>query len=88
MDAAKREELRSKAEAIAEDIKGDFPDADVEYDLYVAKLGTTLRGVIDMGETFQRAYVWSYVNMGWKEDHPSGLNIRKLIKEMQDAGLV
>jgi hypothetical protein len=57
-------ELEGKAESIAHDIRGDFPEMDVSYDVYAGWLdlgdgkGEQLYGVIDMGEAFKGAYVY------------------------------
>jgi hypothetical protein len=48
--------LHKRAELVAKDIKADFPDFDVNFDLYVEKLGTAIVGVIDMGDAYQEAF--------------------------------
>lgn len=58
-DIAMDQLLRGIADAAAKDIKLDFPQADVNYDLYVEELpGYGIVGVIDIGDLFKAAYAW------------------------------
>ena len=52
------EQLRAIADAAASDIKGDHPEADVNYDMYIERFDNMLIGVIDMGDMWQEVYCW------------------------------
>lgn len=54
----KTTQLHNIAIAAQNDIRGDFPEAAVEYDIYVEEIGPTTFGVIDMGESYQAAFEW------------------------------
>ena len=49
--------LVKRADAVGKDIQADYPGPiDVNYDLWVEKLGKSIVGVIDMGDAYQEAF--------------------------------
>jgi len=60
------EQLRAIADAAASDIKGDHPEADVNYDMYIERMNNLLIGVIDMGDQWQEVYIF-FENHGWEQ---------------------
>jgi hypothetical protein len=77
-----QESLRKIAEDVAKDIKGDNPEADVNYDLYVDYIDGDAAGMIDMGEWFQRAYNRDPYTGEWREDTlPNPVGVKNRILE-------
>ena len=55
--------LVKRADTIGKDIQADYPgDIDVNYDLYVDKLGKSIVGVIDMGDVYQEVFELMYAD--------------------------
>jgi len=50
--------LLRRAEGVARDVSGDFPETDTAFDLYVEELNGTLFGVIDMGDAYHEVFEW------------------------------
>lgn len=79
------EKLEKLANMVASDIMADHPAYDVSYNMYVEELrdehgARRIYGVIDMGEMYQRAFVW--VGPDWEEitDDPYEMEERILRK--------
>jgi len=85
--------LRAIADAAARDIKGDFPHMSTMYDLYIERLRLRLWektrdytiGLIDMGESFQAAYVW--LNDQWEFTGLDPVEVREMITNKRSAGI-
>lgn len=56
--------LLKRAEGVASDIAGDFPELDTGFDLYVEELDGTTFGVIAMGDAYHEVFVWE--NGDWE----------------------
>jgi hypothetical protein len=61
--------LQQQAESVGRDIKGDHPEMDTSYDLYVEDMWRRTYGVINMGEAYQRVFVWNVHHQEWDEDN-------------------
>lgn len=59
------DELRTMAEEVASTIAGDLPDIDTSHDLYVEQLDGETFGLIDMGDAYREAFVWSEAEGEW-----------------------
>lgn len=57
-DQVVHDKLQAIAEGVAADIRGDHPEADVDYNMYIEDLDGVTTGVIDMGDSWSSVFVW------------------------------
>jgi len=77
--------LQQRAEQIGIDIKSDHPEMDTSYDIYVEDLMRRTYGLINMGETYMRAFVWNVHFELWDESTWDPYTIEDMILKQRGA---